>query len=76
VTVCLFAFDLLYLNGCSYLREPLLVRRGKLRDHFDLIPGSFIMAESMDSDSFEEIEEFLTQSVKIGCEGLMIKTLE
>lgn len=34
------------------------------------------MAESMDSDSFEEIEEFLTQSVKIGCEGLMIKTLE
>lgn len=35
-----------------------------------------LFAESMDSESFEEIEEFLTQSVRIGCEGLMIKTLE
>ena len=30
----------------------------------------------MDSDSFEEIEEFLMASVRLGCEGLMIKTLE
>jgi len=27
-------------------------------------------------ESFEEIEEFLNQSVKIGCEGLIVKTLD
>jgi DNA ligase-1 len=34
VQVCLFAFDLLYLNGRSYVRETFKTRRDTLRAHF------------------------------------------
>lgn len=32
--VCLFAFDLLFLNGASLVREPFRVRREKLHEFF------------------------------------------
>jgi DNA ligase-1 len=47
-----------------------------LRENFKPVEGKLTFAESQDSDAFEEIEEFLLASVRLGCEGLMIKTLE
>ncbi|KAG6842225.1 hypothetical protein C0991_000195 [Blastosporella zonata] len=76
VRVCLFAFDLLYLNGEPLLQKSLLDRRKLLREHFNVVPGEFDFANSSDSETTEEIQTFLEESVKDGCEGLMVKMLE
>ncbi|KAF8140277.1 ATP-dependent DNA ligase [Boletus edulis] len=76
VRVCLFAFDLLYLNGESLLQKPLVERRDLLRQHFQVVPGEFGFAKSSDGETTEEIQAFLEESVKDGCEGLMVKMLE
>lgn len=76
VRVCLFAFDLLYLNGEPLLQFPLEKRRELLRRHFNVVPGEFDFAKSSDSETTEEIQNFLEESVKDGCEGLMVKMLD
>lgn len=93
VRVCLFAFDLLYLNGevskhpsavCvvlisraqPLLRKSLTERRELLRQHFEPVAFEFQFAKSSDSEKTEDIQTFLDESVKDGCEGLMVKMLE
>ncbi|KAH8835241.1 DNA ligase I [Flagelloscypha sp. PMI_526] len=76
VRVCLFGFDLLYLNGEPLLHKTLDERRKLLRAHFNVVPGEFDFAKSSDSQATEDIETFLNESVKDGCEGLMVKMLE
>ncbi|KAF9237345.1 ATP-dependent DNA ligase [Melanogaster broomeanus] len=76
VRVCLFSFDLLYLNGESLLSKPLLERRELLRQHFQTVPGEFGFATSSDGETTDEIQAFLEESVKDGCEGLMVKMLD
>ncbi|KAG8756046.1 hypothetical protein FRC11_005566, partial [Ceratobasidium sp. 423] len=75
VRVCLFGFDLLYLNGESLLRKTLQERRELLREHFVEVDCEFAFAKSSDGETTEEIQVFLEESVKDGCEGLMVKTL-
>ncbi|KAG0090749.1 hypothetical protein BGZ92_002275 [Podila epicladia] len=76
VQVCIFAFDLLYLNGESLLREPLAKRRQLLLEHFLEVDGEFAFAKSMNSTHIEDIQTFLDQSVADNCEGLMVKTMD
>ncbi|XP_051693390.1 DNA ligase 1 isoform X2 [Oryctolagus cuniculus] len=76
VQVCLYAFDLIYLNGQSLVREPLSRRRQLLRENFVETEGEFLFATSLDTKDLEQIAEFLEQSVKDSCEGLMVKTLD
>jgi len=76
VRVCLFAFDLLYLNGEPLLQKSLLERRELLREYFQPVPGEFGFAKASDGETTEEIQSFLEESVKDGCEGLMVKMLE
>ncbi|XP_056149207.1 DNA ligase 1 [Lampris incognitus] len=76
VQVCVYAFDLLYLNGESLVRQPLSRRRALLKENFSEVEGEFVFARSIDSNSTENIAEFLEQSVRDSCEGLMVKTLE
>ncbi|KAB5535644.1 hypothetical protein PHYPO_G00120250 [Pangasianodon hypophthalmus] len=76
VQVCVYAFDLLYLNGESLVREPLSKRRALLRKSFMEKEGEFVFARSLDSNNTETIAEFLEQSIRDSCEGLMVKTLE
>ncbi|XP_019608178.2 DNA ligase 1 isoform X3 [Rhinolophus sinicus] len=76
VQVCLYAFDLIYLNGESLVREPLSRRRQLLRENFVEMEGEFVFATSLDTKDMDQIAEFLEQSVRDSCEGLMVKTLD
>lgn len=60
----------------SLLQRPLVERRELLRQHFQVVPGEFGFAKSSDCETTEEIQAFLEESVKDGCEGLMVKMLE
>lgn len=76
VTVCLFAFDLLFFNGESLLLKPLSQRREIMYASFEVVEGVFLFAKGHDSRDTEEIMELLNESIKAGCEGLMVKALE
>lgn len=62
--MCIYAFDLLYLNGESLVQKPFRTRRQLLRDHFTEVEGEFVFAKSMISSNTEEIEDFLEESIK------------
>lgn len=74
--VCLFAFDLLSLNGQSVLHASLPERRYLL--HSRLLPaeGTLQFATGLDSSEPAQIASFMAQALADGCEGLMIKTLK
>lgn len=76
VEVCLFAFDLLYLNGVSLIESPFRERRSLLHSSFRDVSGEFHFAQYADLSSVDEIQAFLETSVQAGCEGLMVKTLD
>ncbi|KAK3322479.1 DNA ligase [Apodospora peruviana] len=76
VKVCVFAFDLLYLNGEAVVEKSLRERRELLRKSFKPVEGEFSFATSMDGQELDEIQTFLDESVKASCEGLMVKMLD
>lgn len=76
VKVCVFAFDLLFLNGEAVVEKPLRERRRLLHEAFAPVEGEFAFAACMDGQELEEIQHFLDESVKASCEGLMVKMLD
>eukprot|EP00850_Spirogloea_muscicola_P016575 SM000135S27019 [mRNA] locus=s135:205847:211629:- [translate_table: standard] len=76
VQVCIFAFDLLYINGRELLHEQLADRRKALYESFQEVEGEFKFATAITASDVEEIQSFLNEAVKQSCEGLMVKTLE
>ena len=64
VQVCLFAFDLLYLNGEALVRKSFKERRELLRNNFNLVENEFGFAKSVDGKTTEEIQEALEESIK------------
>ncbi|KAK4040902.1 hypothetical protein C8A01DRAFT_35074 [Parachaetomium inaequale] len=76
VKVCVFAFDLLYLNGEAVVEKSLRERRELLHKAFQPVEGEFSFATSMDGQELDEIQTFLDESVKASCEGLMVKMLD
>ena len=75
VPVCIYAFDILFLNGESLLEKSLTERRVALHGAFNEVSGFFTFATGKDCTEAEDIEIFLAESLKANCEGLMIKTL-
>ncbi|XP_039956098.1 DNA ligase 1 isoform X1 [Bactrocera tryoni] len=76
VQVCVYAFDLLYLNGEALTSKNFEDRRQLLRDNFNEVEGEFQFATSCDTNDPEDIQGFLENSIKGNCEGLMIKSLD
>ncbi|CAI5466458.1 unnamed protein product [Closterium sp. Yama58-4] len=76
VQVCMFAFDLLYLNGQQLLTENLARRRELLLESFEPAKGEFQFATSITTNKEEELQAFFDDAVNHSCEGAMVKTLD
>lgn len=78
VDVCLFSFDLMFLNGQPLLDRPFRERRELLRSLFVEIPHHFTWVKSMDATSgdSESVLEFFKSAIDAKCEGIMVKTLD
>lgn len=76
VKVCVFMFDLLYLNGEPLVTRPFQERRRLLKENFNEHEGAWQLATSLDTSDMDELQNFLEVSIKGNCEGLMVKTLE
>src|SRR2546423_6418977 len=74
VPVVFVAFDLLWMNGKSYLRRPLRERREALRSL--TLPDGFQIVEVYPAHSADEIENAFQQARRRFNEGLMVKDPE
>ncbi|KAI9823284.1 MAG: hypothetical protein M1832_002508 [Thelocarpon impressellum] len=78
VDVCLFAFDLMFLNGEELLDRPFRERRELLRSLFTEVSGQFTWVKSLDATSAdsEAVLEFFKSATDVKCEGIMVKMLD
>lgn len=78
VNVCLFAFDLMYLNGEPLLGRPFRERRELLCSLFVEIPNRFTWVNKLDATSTdsESVLEFFKSATDSKCEGIMVKVLD
>lgn len=78
VNVCLFAFDLMLLNGQPLLNRPFRERRELLKSLFIEVPHNFTWVKSIDATSqdSEAVLEFFKAATDQKCEGLMVKILD
>lgn len=78
IDVCMFAFDLMYLNGQPLLDRPFRERRNLLRSLFIEVPHNFTWVKSLDATSqeAEAIQAFFQSATDTKCEGLMVKILD
>ncbi|CDR98034.1 DNA ligase I, putative [Babesia bigemina] len=75
IPVCMFPFDILYLNGESLVTKSLSERRAALESAVSERKNLLSFACRKDMNSLDEIDDFLRQAVSDSCEGLMIKSL-
>lgn len=64
VQVCVYAFDMIYLNGKSLVKEPFSRRRELLHESFNMVEGEFVFATAINSADTDDIGEFLEESIK------------
>ncbi|TQV98211.1 DNA ligase I, ATP-dependent (dnl1) [Cordyceps javanica] len=78
VQVCLFSFDLMYLNGQSLLNRSFRERRELLRSLFTEVPNRFTWVKSLDATSAESetVLDFFKHATESKCEGIMVKILD
>ena len=76
VKVCVFAFDLLFLNGEALVNKSFRERRELLHKSFMPVEGEFAFATYGNTNELEQIQHLLEESVKASCEGLMVKMLD
>ncbi|KAF2444211.1 ATP-dependent DNA ligase [Karstenula rhodostoma CBS 690.94] len=78
IDVCLFSFDLMYLNGEELLSRPFRERRNLLRSLFVEIPHHFTWVKSLDATSadVDTVQAFFKSALDIKCEGIMVKVLD
>lgn len=78
IDVCLFSFDLMYLNGQPLLDRSFRERRELLKSLFVEIPHHFTWVKNLDATSTdsESVLEFFKSAIDFKCEGIMVKILD
>jgi bifunctional non-homologous end joining protein LigD len=69
VAVCVYAFDLLYLDGQDLREEPLEKRRTRLKRLLARSNGKLLRF----SDSFPDATVLLAECIRLGLEGIVCK---
>lgn len=75
IPVVFFLFDLLYVDGASYVDEPYPQRLAMLREIVEESEQIFLVEQQIVADS-EELDELMIKSVEMGCEGVVVKSLK
>lgn len=78
IDVCLFSFDLMYLNGQPLLDRSFRERRELLKSLFIEVPHHFTWVKSLDATSgdSEAVLDFFKSATDNKCEGIMVKILD
>ena len=82
VRVCVYAFDVLFLDGTSMLGATLRERRAALRRCFPAsvrataAHAGFAFAASSEATSAEDVAAFFHEACAQHCEGVMVKSLD
>lgn len=76
VKVCVFAFDVLYLDGEALVNKPFRERRELMYKAFEEVEGEFSFAKFGNSRDVDEIQTLLDEAIAASCEGLMVKMLD
>uniref|UniRef100_A0A6B2KYW2 DNA ligase n=1 Tax=Arcella intermedia TaxID=1963864 RepID=A0A6B2KYW2_9EUKA len=74
-TVCLFIFDILYLNGEMLLGLPLCERRKILEENVKPIPGRIALSEVHRPKNVAELTAVFNKVVSENIEGLVVKDI-
>jgi DNA ligase 3 len=72
-TVCVFLFDILYLDGEVLLEKSLVERRRILEQNVTVIPNRIELSEKYDINDEDDLEELMTRCIRQGLEGLVLK---
>lgn len=76
VRVKVFAFDLMYMNGISFVDRPLWERKQALYENFRETENfCHVSSKTIESYNKDTIKSFLEEAVQRGAEGLMVKML-
>ena len=74
ISVRIFMFDLLYLNGTDMTLSPYTERRGLISKSFN-ISENIQMSTMRVIHSVKEAEEFFDEAIASRCEGIMAKSI-
>lgn len=75
IPVCLFLFDILYLNGKSYLQKSYPDRYKALKSTVKRQTSCVRLANRIVTKDPKKIQSFFNKMLKKGAEGIMIKSL-
>jgi DNA ligase-1 len=76
----LFAFEMVYLNGKSYLDEPFTERRAQMEKHIkqtgDIFEDTVILAPQHVTEDPKELELLFDDAITRGLEGMIVKKMD
>lgn len=75
-TICLFIFDIFYVDGEDLMKLPYVQRRQRLVNLVTEIPGHVRLAEAFEIKTDDDLAVLWSRVIKENLEGLMIKAAD
>ncbi|XP_052195716.1 DNA ligase 6 isoform X2 [Diospyros lotus] len=87
VDICVFVFDIMFINGEQLLKSPLRERRKYLKDlfgaeklgYFEYAKETTVEADDAclsNESTLKKMKSFLDNAISSSCEGVMVKSLD